>query len=135
MAMNKNNPTLKDTFGTAYQNYRKGDLKPADILCNKILNFPPYDTPIWTTECRLNLFIYFAYRFTSVLSSVGYLKISSILLVLGIFAVITRKNAIAILMGIELILNSANINLIAFNRFTSTLEKLDGHVLAIFVTV
>ena len=43
--------------------------------------------------------------------------LSSILFCLGIFAVITRKNAVAILMGIELILNSANINFITFNRF------------------
>ena len=41
-----------------------------------------------------------------------YLVISSILFILGVFAVVTRKNAIAILMGIELILNSANINFI-----------------------
>jgi len=41
MAMNKNNPTLKDTFGTAYQNYRKGDLKTAEVLCYKILNINP----------------------------------------------------------------------------------------------
>ena len=39
--MNKNNPTLKDTFGTAYQNYRKGDLKTAETLCYKILNINP----------------------------------------------------------------------------------------------
>ena len=32
MIINKNNPTLKETFGTAYQNYRKGDLKTAEIL-------------------------------------------------------------------------------------------------------
>ena len=43
----------------------------------------------------------------------SYLVVSSILFTFGIFAVITRKNAVAILMGIELILNSANINFIA----------------------
>ena len=63
-----------------------------------------------------------------------YLVISSILFVLGIFAVVTRKNAIAILMGIELILNSANINFIAFNRF-GNFEVLDGQVFSIFVIV
>ena len=46
-----------------------------------------------------------------------YLIVSAILLNMGIFAVITRKNAVAILMGIELILNSCNINFVAFNRF------------------
>ena len=63
-----------------------------------------------------------------------YLIVSSILFCLGIFAVITRKNAIAILMGIELILNSANINFIAFNRF-GNFESLDGHIFSIFVVV
>ncbi len=64
----------------------------------------------------------------------SYLLISSILFAFGIYGVITRKNAIAILMGIELILNSANINFIAFNRFGG-LDRLDGHVFAIFVIV
>ena len=63
-----------------------------------------------------------------------YLCISAALFNLGIFAVITRKNAVAILMGIELILNSANINLIAFNRF-GDFKVLDGHVFSIFVIV
>ena len=61
-----------------------------------------------------------------------YLVVSSILFCLGVFAVITRKNAVAILMGIELILNSANINFIAFNRF-GNFSVLDGHVFSIFV--
>ena len=64
----------------------------------------------------------------------SYLIISSVLFSLGIFGIVTRRNAIAILMGIELILNSANINFIAFNRFGG-MEKLDGHVFAIFVIV
>ena len=63
-----------------------------------------------------------------------YLFASSILFVLGIFAVITRKNAVAILMGIELILNSANLNFVAFNRF-SGMERLEGQVFSIFVIV
>ena len=63
-----------------------------------------------------------------------YLCVAAILLNLGIFAVITRTNAVAILMGIELILNAANINFIAFNRF-GNFEILDGHVFSIFVIV
>ena len=55
----------------------------------------------------------------------SYLIIAAILFSIGIYGVITRKNAIAILMGIELILNSANINFIAFNRFGG-MENLDG---------
>ena len=38
-------------------------------------------------------------------------------------------------MGIELILNSANINFIAFNRFTSSLSHLDGHIFTMFIIV
>ena len=63
-----------------------------------------------------------------------YLIVSAILLNMGIFAVVTRKNAVAILMGIDLILNSANINFIAFNRF-GNFQVLDGHVFSIFVIV
>ncbi|MBC8311298.1 MAG: NADH-quinone oxidoreductase subunit NuoK [Candidatus Marinimicrobia bacterium] len=64
----------------------------------------------------------------------SYLVISSILFSLGIFGIVTRRNAIAILMGIELILNSANINFVAFNRFGG-MDKLDGHIFTIFVIV
>ena len=64
----------------------------------------------------------------------SYLVIAAILFSIGIYGVITRKNAIGILMGIELILNSANINFIAFNRFGG-MDNLDGHVFSIFVIV
>ena len=64
----------------------------------------------------------------------AYLSIASILFSLGVFAIITRKNAVAILMGVELVLNAANINFIAFNRF-SGLNNLDGQVFSIFVIV
>ena len=64
-----------------------------------------------------------------------YLLLASFLFSLGIYAVISRQNAVAILMGIELILNSANINFIAFNRFTSNLNHLDGHLFSMFIIV
>ena len=64
-----------------------------------------------------------------------YLVISAILFTLGIFAVLTRRNAISILMGIELILNSCNLNFAAFSRFM-TPEDIDsllsGQIIAIF---
>ena len=63
-----------------------------------------------------------------------YLYISAILFSLGLYGVITRRNGIAVLMGVELILNSANINFITFNRF-GNFESLDGHVFTIFVVV
>ena len=62
-----------------------------------------------------------------------YLFISAILFSLGIFGVVTRRNAIMVLMGIELILNSANINFIAFSRYGSL--GLDCQVIAIFVII
>lgn len=60
-----------------------------------------------------------------------YLLISAILFALGIFGVMTRRNAIMVLMGIELILNSANINLIAFSRYGGM--NMDGQLAAVFV--
>jgi len=60
-----------------------------------------------------------------------YLVVSAILFVLGLYALITRKNAILLLMGIELILNASNINLIAFSKFGGL--GVDGQVIAIFV--
>jgi NADH-quinone oxidoreductase subunit K len=62
-----------------------------------------------------------------------YLLLSAALFSLGIFGVLTRKNAVNVLMGIELILNSANINLIAFSRYSS--DGLDGQMFAVFVIV
>ncbi|MCI0419337.1 MAG: NADH-quinone oxidoreductase subunit NuoK [Acidobacteria bacterium] len=62
-----------------------------------------------------------------------YLLVSAALFSLGIFGVLTRKNAVNVLMGIELILNSANINLVAFSRYSS--HGLDGQMFAVFVIV
>lgn len=62
-----------------------------------------------------------------------YLIIGAILFVFGLFAVISRRNAIAVLMGVELILNAANINFVAFAKFSSI--TLDGHIFAIFVII
>ena len=63
----------------------------------------------------------------------NYLLVSAILFSLGLFAVITRRNAVAVLMGVELILNSANINFVAFSRFGGM--NFSGHVFALFVII
>jgi NADH:ubiquinone oxidoreductase subunit K len=63
----------------------------------------------------------------------SYLALSAILFVLGLYTVSTRRNAVAILMGVELILNAANINFIAFSKFVT--HSLDGHVVTIFVVM
>jgi len=60
-----------------------------------------------------------------------YLLVAAILFCLGIFAVFTRRNGIAVLMGIELILNAANINFVAFSYYVT--GSLGGQVFAIFV--
>ncbi|MBM2816960.1 MAG: nuoK [Ignavibacteria bacterium] len=62
-----------------------------------------------------------------------YLIVSAILFALGIFGIITRKNAIMVLMGLELVLNSANINFIAFSKFGGL--NIEGHLAAIFVII
>ena len=62
-----------------------------------------------------------------------YLVVAAILFCLGILAVATRRNAISILMGVELILNAANLNLVAFARFTD--PGFGGQVFAVFVIV
>ena len=62
-----------------------------------------------------------------------YLIISTILFGLGLFALISRRNAILVLMGIELILNAANINLIAFSHFGGL--GVDGMMITIFVII
>ena len=61
----------------------------------------------------------------------SYLIIGAILFALGLFTVLTRRNAISVLMGVELILNSANINYVAFSHFGS--GNVDGQIYAIFV--
>ena len=60
-----------------------------------------------------------------------FVVLAAILFALGLFCVVTRRNAIGILMGIELILNSANINYVAFARYGH--GSYDGQVFAIFV--
>jgi NADH-quinone oxidoreductase subunit K len=62
-----------------------------------------------------------------------FLVVSTLLFSTGIYGIITRKNAIMVLMGVELILNSANINFIAFTRFGNF--GLQGHLIALFVIV
>jgi NADH:ubiquinone oxidoreductase subunit K len=69
-----------------------------------------------------------------------YLILAALLLVCGVLAILLKRNAIGILMGVELILNAANINLVAFNRFRfpgslADGPALDGQIFALFVIV
>ena len=63
----------------------------------------------------------------------NYLYISAVLFSLATFAVMTRRNGIAVLMGVELILNAANINFIAISKYGGM--NFDGHVFALFIIV
>ncbi len=60
-----------------------------------------------------------------------FVVLGGMLFALGLFTVITRRNAIGILMGVELVLNSANVNYVAFARYATS--GYDGQVFAIFV--
>jgi NADH-quinone oxidoreductase subunit K len=60
-----------------------------------------------------------------------FLAVGAILFSLGMYCVLTRRNAIGILMGVELILNSANVNYVAFARYGGSFY--DGQIFAIFV--
>lgn len=61
-----------------------------------------------------------------------YLIFAAALFSIGLFGVLSRKSAIAILMGIELMLNGVNINLVAFWRYSSTVD-ISGQAFAVMV--
>jgi NADH:ubiquinone oxidoreductase subunit K len=66
----------------------------------------------------------------------SFLLVSAILFCLGIYVVLTRRNAIAILMGIELVLNAAGLNFVAFSRFLRpelTAKLYSGQIFTLFV--
>jgi NADH-quinone oxidoreductase subunit K len=62
-----------------------------------------------------------------------YLVVAAVLFTLGLIAIVIRKNAIMVLMGLELVLNSANLNFIAFSRYK--VFNIEGHIAALFVIV
>ena len=62
-----------------------------------------------------------------------YLVFAAALFCIGLFGVLARKNAIAILMGIELMLNAVNVNLVAFWRYGNPAESIAGQVFAVIV--
>ena len=61
-----------------------------------------------------------------------YLILAAILFCIGLYGVLTRKNAIAILLGIELMLNAVNINLVAFWRYSDP-AQMAGQAFAIII--
>jgi NADH-quinone oxidoreductase subunit K len=63
-----------------------------------------------------------------------YLVVAAVLFCSGIFTMITKRNAIGILIGVELVLNSATVNLVAFDRYLGP-GRIDGQIMALFVIV
>lgn len=59
-----------------------------------------------------------------------FLALAALLFALGTYGVLTRRNAVAVLMSLELMFNAVNINLVAFARY---LPNLDGVVMSLFV--
>ncbi len=68
----------------------------------------------------------------------NYLILSGFLFACGIFAMVSRRNAVGILMGVELILNAAGINFVAFARFGHSKidgNHLDGQIFTLFIII
>ena len=62
-----------------------------------------------------------------------FLVVGAIVFALGVLTVSTRRNAVSILMGVELVLNAANINYVAFAHYVS--GAVSGQVFAVFIIV
>ncbi len=65
----------------------------------------------------------------------AYLTLAAVLFGIGLFGVMTRRNTIGILLGIELMLNAVNINLVAFARFNADVVGMIFTVFTICITV
>lgn len=64
----------------------------------------------------------------------AYVLIAGFLFCIGLYGILTRRNAIGILVSIELMVNAANLNLAAFSRFGSGPNPIDGQVFVLFAT-
>ena len=63
-----------------------------------------------------------------------FLVVSAVLFSLGVYGVLVRRNAVLILMSVELMLNAASINMVAFAAYTSP-ERFIGIIFAIFIII
>jgi NADH-quinone oxidoreductase subunit K len=68
-------------------------------------------------------------------SLTAYLTLAALVFAIGLFGVLTRRNAVGILLGIELMLNAVNINLVSFARFHGDLLGLVFTLFTIAITV
>jgi NADH-quinone oxidoreductase subunit K len=81
--------------------------------------------PVWAAEAGLSI------------PQVGlhhYLLLGAFLFVCGVLCMMTKRNAIGVLMGVELVLNASAINFVAFARYNRTFE-IEGQIFALFVIV
>lgn len=62
--------------------------------------------------------------------AVNFLILAAVLFSIGVFGVIARRNAVMVLMSVELVLNSVMLNLVAFSQIT---DSIDGQLFALFV--
>ena len=65
----------------------------------------------------------------------AYLALAAVVFAIGLFGVLTRRNAVGILLGIELMLNAVNLNLVAFSRFRADVGGLIFTMFTIAITV
>lgn len=65
----------------------------------------------------------------------AYMLIAAAMFSVGLGVVVVRRNAIAVLCGIELILNGAALNFVAINRFGGDANRMDGQMFAIFIII
>jgi NADH:ubiquinone oxidoreductase subunit K len=65
----------------------------------------------------------------------AYLILAAVVFSIGVFGVVTRRNTVGILLGVELMLNAVNINLVAFSRFQGNVAGMILTVFAIAITV
>ena len=63
-----------------------------------------------------------------------YLALGALLFVCGVVCMATKRNAVGILIGVELVLNGANVNFVAFSRYNPAFE-IEGMIFALFVVV
>ena len=62
-----------------------------------------------------------------------FLILSALLMALGVYTILTQRNAVRVLMGVELVLNAASLNFVAFSRYGQT--GITGQVVAVFIIV
>lgn len=72
-------------------------------------------------------------KFNLMIAIQNYLVISALLFSIGLAVAVTKRNAILILMGIELMLNAVNLNLVAFSQYDP--NRLQGQMFALFIMV